>query len=35
VRYRIAGEARIATGLDFLPAFVSRFDTEGSCAVER
>jgi LEA14-like dessication related protein len=35
VRYRIAGEARIATGLDYLPAFVMRFDREGSCAVER
>jgi hypothetical protein len=35
LRYRLAGEARIATGLDFLPEFVSRFDREGSCAVER
>jgi LEA14-like dessication related protein len=35
VRYRIAGEARIATGLDYLSAFVARFDQAGSCAVER
>jgi len=35
VRYRLSGEARIATGLDYLPTFVSRFDREGICAVER
>ncbi|MGO8693186.1 MAG: LEA type 2 family protein [Rectinemataceae bacterium] len=35
VRYRLKGEARIATGLDYLPAFVTRFDREGSCAVQR
>lgn len=35
VRYRLSGEARMATGLDYLPTFVSRFDREGVCAVER
>jgi LEA14-like dessication related protein len=35
VRYRLAGEARIATDLAFLPAFEARFDREGSCAVDR
>ena len=35
VRYRLSGEARIATGLEYLPAFVTRFDREGNCAVER
>ncbi len=35
VRYRLAGEARIATGLAFLPSFAVRFDREGSCAVDR
>jgi LEA14-like dessication related protein len=35
VRYRLAGQAGMATGLDFLPAFVTTFDDEGSCAVER
>lgn len=35
VRYRLVGEAKIATGLDYLPSFVSSFDREGSCLVER
>jgi LEA14-like dessication related protein len=35
VRYRLVGEARIATGLDYLPSFISSFDREGSCLVER
>jgi hypothetical protein len=35
VRYRIAGRASIATGLDFLPTFMASFDREGSCSVER
>jgi LEA14-like dessication related protein len=35
VRYRLKGEARIATSLDYLPAFVTHFDREGSCAVDR
>jgi len=35
VRYRLRGQAQIATGLDYLPTFVSRFDREGVCAVER
>jgi LEA14-like dessication related protein len=35
VRYRLTGETKIATGEDFLPAFTTRFDREGSCLVER
>lgn len=35
VRYRLAGQARVSTGLDALPDFVTRFDREGSCVVER
>jgi LEA14-like dessication related protein len=35
VRYRLKGEARIVTGLEFLPEFATSFDIDGSCAVER
>ncbi len=35
VRYRLKGEAKIATGLDSLPEFAMGFDDEGSCEVRR
>jgi LEA14-like dessication related protein len=35
VHYRLVGEAKIATSLDFIPEFASRFDNEGSCSVLR
>jgi LEA14-like dessication related protein len=35
VRYRLKGEAKIATGLAYLPEFATRFDSEGSCEVRR
>ncbi len=35
VRYRVAGEARVLTPLEFLPAFTAAFDLAGDCAIER
>jgi LEA14-like dessication related protein len=35
VRYRLAGDASVAAGLEGLPSFPLRFDEEGSCRVER
>ena len=35
VRYRLKGEAKIATGFDSLPEFAMGFDDEGSCEVRR
>jgi len=35
VRYRLKGEAKIATGLVYLPEFATRFDNDGSCEVRR
>jgi LEA14-like dessication related protein len=35
VRYGLKGEARIDTGLGFLPTFTARFDEAGSCVVQR
>jgi LEA14-like dessication related protein len=35
VRYRLAGEASIETGIPGLPAFAARFDREGSSEVRR
>ncbi|HOX33206.1 MAG TPA: LEA type 2 family protein [Spirochaetales bacterium] len=35
VRYRLKGGARIATGLEALPAFELAFDQSGSCEVKR
>ena len=35
VRYRLKGEAKIATGLAYLPEFATRFDSEGDCEVRR
>lgn len=35
IGYRLAGSARVATGLKALPAFELAFDLEGACPVER